>query len=244
MPALRGALTRFVAGHRVASRSAPHRAYVRLPDGAVDLVVRVGDRGAEVLAGGTRLHAFRKIIDDTPESLVVHFRPGGAYPFFGVPLSELTDRFVSIERLWGTAGADLTGRIADAPDAAARLRLVERALVERLRGGALFEPASAARVRRAIDRVVASPVLPRVDQLARDVGMSARQLRRGFEAVVGMGPKAFVRVVRFQRALGLAGTRDWSAVAAAAGYYDQAHLIADFRDLAGATPSALRRAMP
>jgi AraC-like DNA-binding protein len=234
-------LTRFVAGHRATTRGGSQRAYVRLPDGGVDLLIRVSGGDAEVLVGGARQHAFRKLVDDAPESLVLHFRPGGAYSFFGLPLSELTDRFVSIDRLW--PGAERLREQLASADAAARLPLVEAALVARLRG-ALFEPGGAPAVRRALALIESAPTLPGVAELSRGLGVSPRQLRRTFDAVVGVAPKTYLRIQRFQRAMRRARqarVRDWSAIAAATGYYDQAHLIAHFRDLAGVTPGAVLR---
>jgi AraC-like DNA-binding protein len=74
--------------------------------------------------------------------------------------------------------------------------------------------------------------------------VSARNLRRAFHDVVGLGPKAFARIMRFQRALHAArqgSDIDWSDIARNAGYYDQSHLIADFRAFAGTTPHAMQR---
>ena len=78
--------------------------------------------------------------------------------------------------------------------------------------------------------------------VASGLGVSERHLRRVFHETVGVSPKAFAKLTRFHRALRAA--RDdahagWASIAAAAGYYDQAHLIAEFRAIAGATPRAL-----
>ncbi len=90
---------------------------------------------------------------------------------------------------------------------------------------------------RAARRLVSGGSVTEVGALARQIGLSERQLRRAFSTAVGVGPKEYLRMVRFERAtqaLSLPGGR----VAAAAGYYDQAHLIADFQQLARMTPRA------
>ena len=76
-------------------------------------------------------------------------------------------------------------------------------------------------------------------RLAERLGVTARHLRRAFVENIGIAPKDFARSVRLQRAVHMAATsRDWARIAVDAGYYDQSHLIADFRDLVGITPGA------
>src|SRR5690606_667258 len=79
----------------------------------------------------------------------------------------------------------------------------------------------------------------RIDRVAAQLGVTDRHLRRAFHEHVGVGPKEYVRSVRLQRVVRLATTsNDWGRIAVDAGYYDQAHLIADFRQLVGVTPGA------
>lgn len=82
--------------------------------------------------------------------------------------------------------------------------------------------------------------------VAEQLGVTGRHLRRAFTENVGIGPKEFARTVRLQRAMTMAATsRDWARIAADAGYYDQAHLIGDFRQLVGLTPAVFfKRARP
>ena len=78
-----------------------------------------------------------------------------------------------------------------------------------------------------------------MERVAEQLGVTARHLRRAFTENIGIGPKDFARAVRLQRAMKMAATsKDWARIAADAGYYDQAHLISDFRELVGLTPSA------
>jgi transcriptional regulator GlxA family with amidase domain len=84
-----------------------------------------------------------------------------------------------------------------------------------------------------------------IDDVASALGLSSRHLRRTFQATVGFGPKTYARIARFQRALALgrAAPGRWSEVAHAAGYFDQAHLSADFRELARVSPGAVGEAV-
>jgi AraC-like DNA-binding protein len=122
--------------------------------------------------------------------------------------------------------------------------VLEEALRDRLHRSDLYEPAGVPAVRRDIRLITGAAELPRVDVLAKEVGISARHLRRAFEDVVGMGPKEFARIVRFLRAVRASeqtAAPDWGAIAAAVGYYDQSHLITEFKALTGSTPRALLR---
>ncbi|MBJ6765533.1 helix-turn-helix transcriptional regulator [Myxococcaceae bacterium JPH2] len=240
------ALSRFVQRIRVLTRTPEQDQFVRLPNGEVDLIVRLTESGADVYALGTRLQALSKPLSEVPPGTIgLHFKPGGAYPFFGVPISELTNRVVPIEALWSRAeGQRLRERLTEAPSVAARMGVLRETLIDRLRRDDVYEPASAHLVRRAVRLLSNARELPRVDALARAVGVSERQLRRAFDDVVGMGPKAYARIVRFQRAVHasrLQSSPDWGTIATAVGYYDQAHLIADFRALTGTTPGSFSR---
>jgi AraC-like DNA-binding protein len=158
----------------------------------------------------------------------------------GVPASAMAARVVALEDLWGDAATRrLCARLADARDTLGAASVLESAIAERLEtrdgrhGQAELALAAADRLTNASVHAVAS-----------DLGVSERHLRRVFHESVGMSPKAFSKLTRFRRALRAAceGARvSWASIAAAGGYYDQAHLIADFRAIAGVTPSALLR---
>lgn len=236
-------LDRFVSYLRVTQPepATPLVPYLRLPDGQLELIVRFTAQGGSVKVIGTRTHALQQPTASALDFVTVRFKAGGAYPFFGLPISELTDQLVPLELLWGAVSEELEDALYASESHAARVALVERALARRLTSRP-FEPASLPSVRRAIRLLRTAHRLPTVDALARDVGASTRQLRRAFSEVVGVGPKQFLRVERFQRALRAARrapTASFGALAGSNGYADQAHLSAEFRALAGVTPSEL-----
>ncbi|MFY1829703.1 helix-turn-helix domain-containing protein [Myxococcus fulvus] len=244
----RGLLASFVRGLRAVTRGEQAPAYVRLPDGESELIIRLDGTRGDAYVIGTRLMPLQKGGADVPPlAIAVRFNVAGAYPFFGVPMGELTNRVIPLDTLWGAAGEGLRERLHERPGLEAKLGVLQDTLDARLRGGDVFEPPSAHVVRRAVRVINQARELPRVDALAKALGVSERQLRRAFEDVVGMGPKAYARVVRLQRALRASrrmATPDWGAIAATTGYYDQAHLISDFRGLTGHTPGALLRRSP
>jgi AraC-like DNA-binding protein len=172
-------------------------------------------------------------------------RPGMAGAVLGVPLGTLTERIVDLACFWRDAES-VRERLALAADADARFLLLEHELARRF-AAAAREPRVAGHAR--LDGVVESAVGAlrargpgaSIRDLAGDLGLSGRHLARVFADRVGLGPKALHRVLRFQTVIGaverLAQPR-WTSVAAACGYFDQAHLIRDFRRFTGTTPTA------
>ncbi|WP_437575882.1 helix-turn-helix domain-containing protein [Sorangium sp. So ce887] len=208
-----------------------------LPDGRTILLFRAleGGREGDVWVAGPRTHAIFKSKTGFARTVTVRFKPGWSVPLLGVAASELTDRIVPLEDVWGRAGRELCGELLAARSRAEVVDRVARALAPR--AGQPFETASGQLARRAVCLLEGGEV--RVESVADRLGVTARHLRRAFTENVGIGPKEFARTVRLQRAVRMAATScDWARIAADAGYYDQAHLIADFRQLVGLTPGA------
>lgn len=171
-------------------------------------------------------------------SVVLPFKPGWSVPLLGVAANVLTDQIVPLEDIWGLAGGDLRHELLAASSLPDVLDRVARAFA--VRTHQTFEPSSARLARLAVRLLEGGEV--RVEGVAERLGVTARHLRRAFTESIGIGPKEFARTVRLQRAVRTAATsNDWVRIAADAGYYDQAHLIADFRELVGLTPGAFVR---
>jgi len=215
---------------------------VRLPDGRTTLVFRVIEEGrrGDVSVAGPRTCALFKNATGVARVVVLQFKPGWSAPLLGVAANALTDRIVPLEDIWGRSGGDLCRELLAAPSLPDLIDRVTQALA--VRTHLLFEPASGRLARQAVHLFEGGEV--RVERVAERLGVTARHLRRVFTESVGIGPKEFARTVRLQRAVRRAATsKDWARIAADAGYYDQAHLIADFRQLVGLTPGAfLKRA--
>ena len=168
--------------------------------------------------------------------VAVDFAFGGAAAFFGPPLSEFREQLIDLDRLWGRDATDLRERLLAAPTPHAKLGVLEGVLLARLARPGAPDPAMR----------LAAAALGRGDPVAAvaaRLGLLPKTFGRRFRAQAGLAPKRFARVRRLQRvlrALGDPGAADWAAVAAQHGYADQAHLIRDFRALAGMTPTAYR----
>jgi AraC-like DNA-binding protein len=166
-------------------------------------------------------------------------RHGGAFPFLGIPAGDLEGRHAPLEALWGAAARTLRDRLLEASTATARFGILERFLLERARG-----PMRQSGVLSAALRALDEPGGVSVAEVNRRTGLSPKRLIALFRDQVGLGPKAFGRVRRFQAALrGLAdaSTRG-AALAADLGYCDQAHFDREFRVLTGVSPREFRAA--
>ncbi|MGH9369421.1 MAG: DUF6597 domain-containing transcriptional factor [Thermoanaerobaculia bacterium] len=173
------------------------------------------------------------------DTLGIRFRPGGLAPFLPIPVDELVDRQVPLEDLFGRDAALLAECVRAAPDDARRLAAAARFLSARLP-----EPDAPRRpVEVAIGRMLRRRGPVSIERLSCDLGISRRHLERSFRRETGMTAMQLGRVIRFQsvfRELSRGGT-DWVGVALGCGYYDQPHLIRDFRELAGQAPGAFLR---
>jgi AraC-like DNA-binding protein len=167
----------------------------------------------------------------------VHFRPGGAAAFFGGALRELRNQTVLLEDLWGPAARELRERLQAAPLVAQKFRLLEDALLSRL----LAAPPADAMVMQALRTLARDASVVRIDAVRSASNCSAPQFIRRFDASVGVTPKRYARVLRFNALLPRlvrVGPRDWAQLAVEGGYFDQSHLIHEFERLAGLTPGA------
>ncbi|GAB3312299.1 helix-turn-helix domain-containing protein [Hymenobacter humi] len=176
----------------------------------------------------------------SPDHLVlcVAFWPGGLHRLLGVPVQELFDFAAESRALLGPEIDELDARLSETIEYAAMLDVVEAYLLRRLR--ALRHPARP--IDALLPQLVAGALLPTVDQQAAAACLSPRQFERNFRERVGMSPKLYARIVRFDRAFRLKERRpglDWLDVATRVGYFDYRHLVRDFKAFAHVTPPLL-----
>lgn len=202
-----------------------------LPRPEAHLVVRFGPQvpnGMDVGVMGARERVHRKRIPAGASVVMARIPLGMTSHVLGVSAAELAGRVVTLDELWGPAGRELCARLVGATPGEAA------ALLDRMIASRLTSERSVVLV--AADRLAHASVRDVADEL----GISERQLRRVFREAVGVSPKSFARLVRFHRAVDAArGGASWARIAAASGYCDQAHLIDEFRAIAGTTPRQL-----
>ncbi|MGM9481850.1 DUF6597 domain-containing transcriptional factor [Roseateles sp. NT4] len=230
----------------------PHSRERSLPTGCADIVVPLLQdhlirydseqdvqarrlRGAIVQGASDR---FGVRGTEGPSTVVgVHFKPGGAAAFFGGALPELRNRTELLEDVWGPTAREWRERLQAAGSPQQALQRLDGLLLQRLHSSALPDPLAAF----AIEAFQRDPAGARVQPVQRDSGCTPAQFIRRFEQAVGLTPKRYARVLRFGLLLPTlvrCGPRDWAQIAAGAGYFDQSHLIREFRQVAGMAPGA------
>jgi AraC-like DNA-binding protein len=215
-----GALARWVECVWSIETGDPLRGYPVRPDGCVDILYSAAG-GLQVVGAMTAERRF-DLAPGAPTA-GIRFRPGMGASILRVAADELTDRTLPLPK------PGLAERLANAQSAKECRDIL---------AAALRRPADPPNgVQRAIEAVASSHGDVNLEWIARQAGMSERQFRRRCLEESGLAPKHLCRVLRFRRACAL-GQRGlpWGLVAAEAGYFDQAHLIRDFREFTGYTP--------
>lgn len=165
----------------------------------------------------------------------VRFHPEGFLPFATLPIRQMENRAVALERLFGGEGQELEQKVLNAAGTLERIKLIERFLLRRLTDS------------ETIDRIVKSTVeilltangQLSVGELSRQTQINRRQLERKFSEAIGLSPKQLSKTIRLQAALKMLLSRKYTRLTTLAyegDYYDQAHFIRDFRELTGFTP--------
>jgi AraC-like DNA-binding protein len=217
-----------------------------LPNGMVEMLVNFGEpyrtiSGAEPellktawLAG---LQSGPMVSAQPPRQDVMGVRlcPAGAYALLGEPMREISELVVDLEDLVGRAADELSERCYEAPSVEERLRRAADWVSERVMKTRGIDPAIA----WAAGRIEQSGGAVSIAELRRHTGLSKTRLAEAFRDQIGLAPKLYARVVRFRRAAALLqkGAEPLVEVALAAGYYDQPHMNAEFRELSGLSPT-------
>jgi AraC-like DNA-binding protein len=238
-----------------AEPAAVHRGMERvLPTGGMHVVIRLSPApltlfddatGANPrvighsLVGGARSAFYVRSVAEPSHSIGAQLQPGAAFALFGVSAAELAERHTPLEDLWGREAERVREQLATAGSLEVELELFEAILTARLTNAPALHPATA----DALARLAAGAC---VADVVRHSGCCHRAFIATFRAAVGLTPKTFCRVRRFQQAIERLGRERTSLadLAGSAGYADQAHLTREFAAFSGVSPAAYRRLSP
>jgi AraC-like DNA-binding protein len=226
-----------------------------LPDGTFELIINLQETPRKLYhrADSTGYDAFKRgwisgahskflVIDALPRSSMigVHFKPGGAAAFLGLPADELAGQVVELNAVWGRTVWDWRDQLLAACTAASKFAILERLLIGRLAQNKLRQRQSVA-IAWALDRYMTEPNLQTITSVSSQVGFSHKHFIDLFRRQTGLSPKVFCRIRRFQKVLLEVQTRaeiNWADVACTCGYFDQSHFVHDFVNFSGLNPSA------
>ena len=177
--------------------------------------------------------------DGISHGVQVNLTPISARRLLGIPMA-LTTQPIAMDDLFTGVDRDVLRRLQDARTWDARFDLLDGLFARRMASA----PPAARAPAWAFEQIEASGGLIDIAGLARELGCSPKHLIAQFREHIGLPPKLVARLVRFDRVvrhLRTGADADWSQLAAELGYYDQSHLIRDFRQFTGATPTEARR---
>jgi AraC-like DNA-binding protein len=187
------------------------------------------------------LYSHHQQIDaiDLTELIGILFHPGGTLPFFPDNTHAFTNRETSLEDLWGNAAANLRNDLREAHTPTQKFDLLDFALRHRLSQSKT--PRRVPAIDHALTQLHRSPGTLTIAELTRNLGISPRYLSQLFREQIGVSPKLYCRIQRFQQAVQQMhrGTDiRWAELALVCGYYDQSHFANDFHAFSGLSPTA------
>mgnify|MGYP001558334923 CR=1 FL=1 len=210
-----------------------------LPDCCADIIFDfTGARGrSPAYVVGTMTRPILFTTNGEVDMLGIRFRPGASRPFLQVSIDKCTDLATDLDCFWGPAGPELWSRLAESRDTAKRIALIESHLLKQYGWNMALDPY----VQFCVKLMERRRGIVTAKDLEKGTGLSSRQIERKFDRDIGIGPKAYSRILRFQNIIQRASeaeSLDWPLIALRHGYSDQSHLIRDFKDFSGVTPSA------
>jgi AraC-like DNA-binding protein len=220
------------------------------PDGTMEIVLHLGDTMHQHTAAGDHLQPRALLVGQMDRPIVIapsgrmsmvgaRFAAGAFRRVLAIPQHRLAHQIVDLESVWGSWTRATLDRLSAAGADDLRLTIFEYALEQLV---PVSDGPSERAMRRAVAHLRASAGRTAIDRLAFDMGVSRRQFERRFKDNVGLSPRLFARVLKFQHAFQALGHESGASVAARCGYVDQAHMVREIRRFAGQTPTALAQA--
>lgn len=221
-----------------------------LPDGNTEIIIDFDDTPKyiydnytlkeiqachHVWASGVRTEFISIPSGKQSAMFVISFKKGMAYPFFPIPMNEISDAVVDADLLWGNDFAFLRERLRELKDVKLRFETVETFLLKKFQSRFLVNPC----VEYALQEIIRQPDQISLGLLNQKIGYSQKHFIEMFKRQVGITPKAYLKIIRFQKAINEIEQHkdvDWALISQDCGFYDQAHFINDFKFFSGFTP--------
>ena len=175
---------------------------------------------------------------DLSELIGILFHPGGTVPFFPDTTALFTNCETALEDIWGRASSNLRNDLREAPTPDRKFDLLNFALLYRLKESRIRQRSPL--IDFALTHLHQAPGATSIAQLTRTIGLSPRRLSQLFREQVGVSPKLYCRIQRFQQAvqqIHRGADIHWVELALDCGYYDQSHFANDFHAFSGLSPT-------
>lgn len=219
-----------------------------VPDGCMEMIFHYGDHYRQYVENGASIiqpkcFVFGQLtrpLEIEPMGVTgifsVRFHPNGFLPFTSIRIKEIENTAVSMERLFGDEGNDISQSILAAESTSERINLIDGFLMGRLSDIETVDRI----VKSAVDTILTANGQLSIDQLSRQININRRQLERKFMSTIGLSPKQLSKTIRLQSALKSLLSNSFKSLTELAldgEYYDQSHFNKDFKELTGFTPS-------
>jgi AraC-like DNA-binding protein len=229
----------------------PHKIDRFLPNGDVEILIDFHDAPQyiydnntlteiqacnRVWASGFRTEPITIPSGHDATMMVIAFKKGKAAPFFPFPMNEIANSVVDADLVWGTDFAALRGHLIETRDIDRRFAIVEDFLIGEFQSQLAINPC----VAFAVGEMTKNPDHISIARMNNRIGYSQKHFTEMFRRSVGVTPKSYLKIMRFQKAVELIATIheiDWVQISHDCGFYDQAHFINDFKHFSGFTPT-------
>lgn len=216
-------------------------------DGCMEMIFHFGDLYVQYTENGNsiiqpRCFVFGQLtrpLEIEPTGITgifsVRFHPNGFLPFATIPIKEMENSAVSLEKLFGKESPEIGHQILNADSTEERISLIETFLLKQLRNIETVDRI----VKSTVETILTANGQLSIDELSKLTNINRRQLERKFSSAIGLSPKQLSRAIRLQATLKILLNKEFKNLTALAyenDYYDQAHFIKDFKELTGFTP--------
>lgn len=224
-----------------------------LPDGNAEFIIELTDNTKHIYDNETLIelqvfrHAWVSGVRTQPitipsgrdsRMLIVAFKRGRARPFYDFPMNKLADLVVDADLVFGKRIRDLREQLLNTPSIHQMFSLIEKFLLQQS-GDSLHANTASKCIEYAVSNIANQPNILGLQQLTSQIGYSQKHFIDLFKKQVGVVPKQYLKIMRFQKAIQEIENNksiQWSTIAAESGFYDQAHFIGDFKVFSGFTP--------